>query len=543
MTANQPGTVAWTEWIEAARHQMACEEDSGEYGQRSGLAKRSDGSSGLQVTFIPLDRLFTHLGSVSSPSGGFRMSATEILPRIIQGGMGAAVSGWRLARAVALRGQMGVVSGTGIDTVFVRRLQDGDPGGHLRRAMAAFPIPRVAEAAQAKYFRPGGRPDGTPYAMIPMHRLGMPIRQQELLILAGFAEVWLAKEGHAGEIGINLLTKIQLPTLATLYGAMLAGVGWVLMGAGIPREIPAALDQLALHQPAALKLDIDGPAPADPVMITFEPAACWDALPPPLTRPRFLAIVASNSLATVLARKASGKVDGFVIEGPTAGGHNAPPRGRPELNDIGEPIYGPRDVVDYTQVSALGLPFWIAGGAGSPDGLVAALAIGAAGIQVGTMFAYAEESGFDAAIRSSVLGAVARREATVYTDPKASPTGYPFKVVHWPEEPVGDHPRNRNCDLGYLRVPYVKPDGGIGYRCAAEPEDQYVQKGGHLEDTIGRQCLCNGLLSVIGHAQIREGEAEPPLVTSGDDLLKMGGFLAGRDHYSADQVLDYLLRV
>ncbi len=468
------------------------------------------------------------------------MSEPNPLPRIIQGGMGAAVSGWRLARAVSIRGQLGVVSGTGIDTVLVRRLQDGDPGGHLRRAMAAFPIPPVAEDALQRYFRPEGRPAGTPYAMIPMHRLGMPMRQQELLMLAGFVEVWLAREGHHGEIGINLLTKIQLPTLPTLYGAMLAGVGWVLMGAGIPREIPAALDHLARHEPAALKLDIDGPAPAEPEMIRFDPAECWEAAPPAVARPRFLAIVASNSLATVLARKASGRVDGFVVEGPTAGGHNAPPRGRPELNDAGEPIYGPRDVVNYAQIQALDLPFWIAGGSGSPEGLADALAAGAAGIQVGTLFAYADESGLDPAIRASVLGAVARGEATVYTDPKASPTGYPFKLVRWPDDPMLDAPRTRICDLGYLRLPYVKSEGGIGYRCAAEPEDTYVQKGGLLADTEGRRCLCNGLLAVIGHGQVRGDQIEPPLVTSGDDLTKLADFLKGRRHYTADDVLAYL---
>ena len=45
-------------------------------------------------------------------------------PWLIQGGMGIAVSGWRLASTVARAGQLGVVSGTGIDNVFVRRLQD-----------------------------------------------------------------------------------------------------------------------------------------------------------------------------------------------------------------------------------------------------------------------------------------------------------------------------------------------------------------------------------------------------------------------------------
>ena len=38
--------------------------------------------------------------------------AQRALPTIIQGGMGVAVSNWRLARAVARAGQLGVVYGT-----------------------------------------------------------------------------------------------------------------------------------------------------------------------------------------------------------------------------------------------------------------------------------------------------------------------------------------------------------------------------------------------------------------------------------------------
>ena len=55
--------------------------------------------------------------------------------------MGVAVSNWRLAKAVSMTGNLGVVSGTMLDTVMVRRLQDGDPGGDVRRALAAFPLP------------------------------------------------------------------------------------------------------------------------------------------------------------------------------------------------------------------------------------------------------------------------------------------------------------------------------------------------------------------------------------------------------------------
>ena len=469
------------------------------------------------------------------------MSEPTELPRIIQGGMGAAVSSWQLAKAVSLRGQLGVVSGTGIDSVLVRRLQDGDPGGHLRRAMAAFPIPRVADEVLRRYFLPEGRPPGTQYRLIPLLQQRMKRASRELLMIASFVEVWLAREGHQGQVGINLLTKIQLPTIPTLYGAMLAGVGWVLMGAGIPREIPGVLDQLAVHQPARLRLEAEGLPSTEAAWLEFNPADCWDGSPPALERPRFLAIVASHSLATMLARKATGRVDGFIFEAPVAGGHNAPPRGRPELSDQGEPVYGPRDVVDLEQVRPLGLPFWLAGGTGSPQGLVTALAEGAAGIQVGTLFAYSEESGLDHTIKHSVLSAALRGEARVRTDPRASPTGYPFKVVEWPSAPKLVKPRERICDLGYLRIAYQKPDGGIGFRCASEPVETFVQKGGALEDTVGRRCLCNGLLAVIGHGQLREEAVELPMVTSGDDLMRIAEFTGDRTSYSADDVLDYLM--
>jgi hypothetical protein len=85
-------------------------------------------------------------------------------------------------------------------------------------------------------------------------------------------------------------------------------------------------------------------------------------------------------------------------------------------------------------------------------------------------------------------------------------------------------------------------DGRLGYRCPGEPEDDYIRKGGASEDTAGRQCLCNGLTSAAGQPQLqRSGELEPPLVTSGDDLEKIAGFLHGRSHYSASDVIDFLL--
>lgn len=470
------------------------------------------------------------------------MTVSRSIPPVIQGGMGVGISDWRLARAVSLRGQLGVVSGTVLDTVLVRRLQDGDAGGHMRRAMAKFPMPDVAADVLRLYFLPEGRQPGTPYRTLPMCRQVMSRPRQLVIVLAAFVEVWLAKEGHQGLVGMNLLTKVQIPTLYSLYGAMLAGVDVILMGAGIPREIPAALDHLAQHETASLRFEAEGLPAGREEHLILDPREFWTTPFPDLRRPLFVAIIASNSLATMLARKASGRIDGFVIEGPTAGGHNAPPRGEQRFTESGEPLYGERDAVDLAKISELGLPFWLAGGSGRKGRLNEVLVGGATGIQVGTLFAFCDESGLAEDLKRSVLAHAARGEVKVTTDARASPTGYPFKVVSWPGDPATGLARERLCDIGALRVAYSTPHGKIGYRCPAEPVDAYVRKGGKVEDTAGRQCLCNALTANIGLSQLRvNGEAEPPLITSGDDLESIGEFLAGRTHYSAGDVLDYLM--
>ena len=468
------------------------------------------------------------------------MPAPESLPQIIQGGMGVAVSSWRLANAVARSGQLGVVSGTGLDTVLVRRLQDGDPGGHVRRAMDRFPIPGVAQEMLDRYFIPTGRAPGTPYKLLPMYKQTVSTAKQRVTILANFVEVWLAREGHGGLVGINLLTKVQMPNVASLYGAMLAGVNFVLMGAGIPREIPGVLDALAEHRVATMRFDVEGGARDAIDELHFDPMAFWSAPPPAIERPRFIAVVAAASLATTLARKANGRVDGFVVEGPTAGGHNAPPRGELRLSDRGEPIYGERDVVDLAKLRELSLPFWIAGGAGSPEGRRDALAQGAAGIQVGTLFAFCDESGLEATTKQHTLDAVRSGRASIHTDPRASPTGYPFKVVSVDDRDEPEE-RERVCDIGYLRTAVRTDSGRLVYRCAAEPVDAYVAKGGAITDTVGRRCLCNGLLASAGYAQARGDAVEPAIVTSGDDLLRIRRFLGDQPRYSAADVIAYLL--
>ena len=468
------------------------------------------------------------------------------LPKLIQGGMGVGVSSWELARAVSRKGQLGVVSGVALEVVHARRLNDGDPGGHLRRAYERFVRPDVVERVLRRYYRQRGRPPGTRYLTVASHRLEPPSSLVDLTVLANFAEVSLAKEGHDGLIGINYLEKIQLPTLYCLYGAMLAGVDVVLMGAGIPKEIPHVLDLLAAGQPATYRISVAGAARDDEKLTRFDPGEFLGGMnAAPLVRPRFLAIIASNTLASFLAKSVHGRPDGFVIEGNIAGGHNAPPRAALVLDDEGQPVYGLRDDVDLHALKALGIPFWLAGGYGSPDRLRDALEAGAEGIQVGSAFALCDESGIDPSIKLDIVTCALAGKLSVHTDPRASPSGYPFKVValdNTVSDPETYDSRPRVCDLGFLRTAYLRDGGTIGYRCPAEPEADYVAKGGALDDTEGRKCLCNGLLATIGLGQLGKQGPEPPIVTAGDDLERALRVLAiDGGTYTASDVVDYLL--
>ena len=466
-------------------------------------------------------------------------------PMIIQGGMGVGVSGWPLANAVSAAGQLGVISGVVLDIVFARTLQEGDPGGRLRGALEHFPVPEIAQRILDKYFIPGGKTDKDPYKKFPMCTIDPSLDVQELAVAANFVEVWLAKQGHDGVVGVNYLEKLQLANPAAIYGAMLAGVDYVCMGAGIPREIPGLLDRFAGNEPGSLRLDVDGAGADDDFRITFDPRKIMGRALPELKRPKFLAIISSAVLAISMAKKATGRVDGFVVEAPTAGGHNAPPRGGVQLDDAGEPIYGPRDEVDFSKIKSLGLPFWLAGGCAYPEKLKEALDLGAAGVQVGTAFAFCRESSLREDIKKTVIGQVREGRAAVFTDAGASPTGFPFKVAIVPgslSEADVYEGRPRLCDLGYLRQLYKKADGSVGYRCPAEAVSAYVRKGGKAEETVGRKCLCNGLIANIGHPQVRKGGyVEPPIITAGDDLVHIGKFFKDGDStYAATDVIDYI---
>ena len=169
-----------------------------------------------------------------------RKGLVSVLPKIIQGGMGAGVSNWTLANAVSRLG-----AARRRVRHRARRHPLASPAGRRRgRAHAPGDRPRSRSrrwraACSRSTSSRAGRPRAPPYRAIPMYaRTGSARELIELCIVANFVEVFLAREGHDGPVGINYLEKIQLPVLPSIYGAMLAGVAAVLMGAGIPIRVP-----------------------------------------------------------------------------------------------------------------------------------------------------------------------------------------------------------------------------------------------------------------------------------------------------------------
>jgi NAD(P)H-dependent flavin oxidoreductase YrpB (nitropropane dioxygenase family) len=245
-----------------------------------------------------------------------------------------------------------------------------------------------------------------------------------------------------------------------------------------------------------------------------------------------------------MVKRASGYVNGFVVEHHSAGGHNAPPRRVRGADPDAPPQYGERDIPNLEAIAGIGRPFWLAGSNASPERLAEALEAGAHGIQVGTAFAFCRESGITQEIKHRVLRQKKAGTLEVLTDFVSSPTGFPFKVIQL-EGTVSDEQaytaRERICDLGYLRQLYAKSESNVGYRCPSEPHKTYLAKGGTMESTIGKKCVCNGLLATVGLGQVRNGYSEPPIVTSGDDYSFLPHVTRGDNvDYGAVDVIEYL---
>lgn len=464
------------------------------------------------------------------------------LPELIQGGMGVGVSGWELARSVAIAGErldkrvLGVVSGTGLPIIMINRLQEGN--ADTVRALKAF-NPEIAQELFDEFLPREKKLPGQRYKLSPKPEVlvtgtqAIKDKMNKIAIAAAFVEVWLAKEGHNGPIGINVLEKVQLMHLPTILGAMKAGVDVLVVGAGIPHQIPQVLENFSKNEKASYRLDVMGSK--DKIELTLDPKK-YVTKEQMLKKPEFYAIISHHALAMRLNNTI--EVDGFVVEGPTAGGHNAPARNK-EVDAKGQPIYGDRDKPDLEKILELNKPVWLAGSYATR--LNEAKQSGAAGIQVGSIFALSNESGLTESAKHLLRSKIKDNTLDVVTSAVASPTGYPIQLAQV-EGTLTDKEiykkRDRVCSMGYLVEPRFDENGRPVFLCPAEPVKAFVRKGGKKEDTVDKVCICNGLGVAVGQGQV----GEDPIYTLGKDLDPIRDILKTSvdGGYSAEDVVGYI---
>lgn len=184
-------------------------------------------------------------------------------------------------------------------------------------------------------------------------------------MVANFCEVWLAKEGHRGPVGVNYLEKVQLATAPALFGAILAGVDYVLVGAGIPAHIPGLATRLSRLEPVTTDLTVEGdteplPVPFDPRRSWPEPR--WAGCAAPMCSPssRCRPSPRTSTAPSGPGRTASwSRATARAATAPRPADRCGWTRGRPGLRTARHP--------DFARMAALGLPFWIAGGACGPE--------------------------------------------------------------------------------------------------------------------------------------------------------------------------------
>lgn len=152
------------------------------------------------------------------------------------------------------------------------------------------------------------------------------------------------------------------------------------------------------------------------------------------------------------------------------------------------------------------------------------LEVGGAGVQVGTAFALAKESGMEGNTKKEILKSHCGKDMDAFTNPMCSPTGFPFQVLEL-DGSLSDaqmyENRPRACSLGYLRDMYQQENGKLGFRCASDSVAAYVKKGGEVEATQGRKCLCNALSANVGMPQVNNRiYTEEIIITISDDVNK-----------------------
>lgn len=294
-------------------------------------------------------------------------------------------------------------------------------------------------------------------------RLGRKVGYRE----AASIEVADAK-AIGGPVAMNVMVALESTYEASILGAMDGGVDVLVSGAGLPLKLPA--------------------------IVREHPRAEDVALVPIVSSGRAL------RLMCLRWQKAGRLPDAVVLEGPLAGGH----LGWKTAAEIDDPANALELLLpDVLAVAAEfgGFPVIAAGGIYNHDDIVATLARGAAGVQMGTRFLATTESSATDEYKRAVLEC--RPENILVAQNPGSPCGLPFRVLD--ESPMYRKTvaceRPPRCDKGYLTH---------GRRCLAhESPERYF-------------CICNGLLSSAGY----NADEEPGLFTVGANASRVDRLLS-----------------
>lgn len=161
------------------------------------------------------------------------------------------------------------------------------------------------------------------------------------------------------------------------------------------------------------------------------------------------------------------------------------------------------------------------------------------------LFVYVQEVGICDELQWWVFGEVQQGDFKVYIDLFVLFIGFFFKVVQFFEIFFNFEVYvcwMWICDIGYLCEVYwdmvFGKEGKVGWCCVVELVDQYVVKGGKVEDIVGCKCLCNVLMFDVGLLQIQKnGDVEKFLFISGDGLIEFGSWKLG---YMVVDVIEFL---
>ncbi|MDP3973997.1 MAG: hypothetical protein Q8P92_04145 [Candidatus Daviesbacteria bacterium] len=489
--------------------------------------------------------------------------------RIRGGAMGLFITNDLLPRAISLAGGMGMTSVEGIDHIVARLLQRGDPTNSILRTVDEFEdrfdAHELSDYVRSLYV-PGGIPKGQPFRQLPMFGTNPDKRIEGLNVFAGYWIVRAAKmgrylKGPEVKIAANKLEEVQTTVMAVTFGEMLADVDEIEISAGLPFQMRENIRKLCALESVNYNLDVHHGTDEKSEqfkrhVVRFNPRKHIGRLDHELKEPRITGVASSNIAARVLTdqNRHPNAIDQLKIELPQkTGGHSTKPR-KIDYNERGEYKYGPKDEIDLELVRGLtgkmGIPFTLAGGFSTPEAVKEAIELGAQSATVATPFQYCEESGLPQNVKRAIINQILKGNMDVFIDPKISPTYYAFRVDRNIEgvPSIGDvdiyedwSANHRSCTIGRLRE-RTTHKGRLTWICKAEPVEDYLRKGGKIEDTVGAGCLCENLLSAVDLGQThKDGYEVPPLYSSGTEVSFLPRILNGRKSYTAKNVVEFLV--